>query len=105
MGSSSGTVQIWDAAKTQLVHTHEGHRQRVRLRFIISCILLPARQEDRESNCSQVCTVAWNRDMLASGSRDRLVLYRDARTTGRVTRFVGHKQEVRMHTDTSLDCK
>lgn len=69
VGSSTGTVQIWDATKTQLVHTHEGHRQRV-------------------------CTLAWNRDMLASGSRDRLVLYRDARTSGSVARFVGHKQEV-----------
>jgi len=69
VGSSSGEVDIWDVTKTKLVRTLEGHRQRV-------------------------CAVAWNRDTLASGSRDRTVAFRDVRSPTAVTRLLGHKQEV-----------
>lgn len=46
----------------------------------------------------QVCAVAWNRGMLASGSRDRTIGYHDLRaeTDSRpAMRFTGHKQEAR----------
>lgn len=40
--------------------------------------------------------LAWNGDMLSSGSRDRLILQRDARTPSPVERrLIGHRQEVR----------
>ena len=39
--------------------------------------------------------LAWNGDMLSSGSRDRLILQRDARTPSPVERrLIGHRQEV-----------
>ena len=39
--------------------------------------------------------LAWNGDMLSSGSRDRLILQRDARTPSSVERrLIGHRQEV-----------
>ncbi len=40
--------------------------------------------------------LAWNADMLSSGSRDRLILQRDIRTPSIVPerRLTGHKQEV-----------
>ena len=39
--------------------------------------------------------LAWNGDMLSSGSRDRLILQRDARSSNRdERRLIGHRQEV-----------
>ena len=39
--------------------------------------------------------LAWNGDVLSSGSRDRLILQRDARTPNAVERrLIGHRQEV-----------
>lgn len=39
--------------------------------------------------------LAWNGDMLSSGSRDRLILQRDARNmSGVERRLIGHRQEV-----------
>ena len=39
--------------------------------------------------------LAWNGDMLSSGSRDRLILQRDARSSNPVERrLIGHRQEV-----------
>jgi cell division cycle 20-like protein 1 (cofactor of APC complex) len=46
---------------------------------------------------ARVGALAWNGDILSSGSRDRLILQRDVRTPSLVTerRLVGHRQEVR----------
>ena len=42
--------------------------------------------------------LAWNGDVLSSGSRDRLILQRDARTPNAVERrLIGHRQEVGSH--------
>lgn len=39
--------------------------------------------------------LAWNGDILSSGSRDRLILQRDIRTPSSIeARLVGHRQEV-----------
>ena len=41
--------------------------------------------------------LAWNGDMLSSGSRDRLILQRDARSSNPVERrLIGHRQEVNL---------
>ena len=45
--------------------------------------------------CIPVGALAWNGDMLSSGSRDRLILQRDARNiSGVERRLIGHRQEV-----------
>ena len=55
VGTHRGTVQVWDVtAGKRLLHL-EGHSARVG-------------------------ALAWNGDLLASGSRDRLILQRDIRT-------------------------
>lgn len=43
--------------------------------------------------------LAWNGDMLSSGSRDRLILQRDIRTpnTTPERKLIGHKQEVSLY--------
>ena len=43
-----------------------------------------------------VGALAWNGDMLSSGSRDRLILQRDIRTPNSTPerKLIGHKQEV-----------
>lgn len=70
VGTHKGLVQIWDAGAQKRVSTIEGHTARVG-------------------------ALAWNGDVLSSGSRDRLILQRDARTPNAVERrLIGHRQEV-----------
>lgn len=71
VGTHKGYVQIWDVTASKRVSVLEGHTARVG-------------------------ALAWNADMLSSGSRDRLILQRDVRTPS-VTperRLTGHRQEV-----------
>jgi len=71
VGTHRGYVQVWDVAASKQVNVLEGHSARVG-------------------------ALAWNGDMLSSGSRDRMILQRDVRTPA-VTperRLVGHRQEV-----------
>ncbi|KAK6179711.1 fizzy-related protein homolog [Patella vulgata] len=71
VGTNKGHVQIWDVAMTKKINTLEGHSARVG-------------------------ALAWNGDMLSSGSRDRLILQRDIRTPmiAPERRLTGHRQEV-----------
>eukprot|EP01017_Pseudomicrothorax_dubius_P035312 TRINITY_DN4929_c0_g1_i3.p1 TRINITY_DN4929_c0_g1~~TRINITY_DN4929_c0_g1_i3.p1 ORF type:complete len:513 (+),score=70.85 TRINITY_DN4929_c0_g1_i3:147-1685(+) len=63
-------VQIWDAVKLKKIRVLNGHGARVG-------------------------TLAWNSAILASGSRDKSILYRDVRTMQNFTsKLSGHKQEV-----------
>lgn len=55
VGTHRGSVQVWDVAASKRVNNLEGHSARVG-------------------------ALAWNGDMLSSGSRDRLILQRDIRT-------------------------
>lgn len=71
VGTHRGTVQVWDVTAGKRIHTLEGHTARVG-------------------------ALAWNGDLLASGSRDRLILQRDIRTPPSIAqrRLSGHRQEV-----------
>ncbi|CAH1775663.1 unnamed protein product [Owenia fusiformis] len=71
VGTHKGFVQIWDAAASKKISTLEGHSARVG-------------------------ALAWNADMLSSGSRDRLILQRDIKTPSSMPerRLQGHRQEV-----------
>ena len=71
VGTHRGYVQIWDVAAAKRVNVLSGHSARVG-------------------------ALAWNGDMLSSGSRDRFILQRDARTPSVLPerRLVGHRQEV-----------
>lgn len=69
VGSTAGTIQIWDATKSAMVQEVSAHRQRV-------------------------CAMSWNRHTLASGSRDRNISCYDTRARSVTNRFVGHKQEI-----------
>ncbi len=71
VGTNRGYVQVWDVAASKRVNVLEGHTARVG-------------------------ALAWNGDMLSSGSRDRLILQRDVRTpsVNPNRRLVGHRQEV-----------
>ena len=71
VGTHHGYVQVWDVAVNKQVNKMQGHSARVG-------------------------ALAWNGDVLSSGSRDRLILQRDVRTPGIVAerRLVGHRQEV-----------
>ena len=62
---------MWDVAANKKVNTLVGHSARVG-------------------------ALAWNGDMLSSGSRDRLILQRDVRTPmiAGERKLVGHRQEV-----------
>jgi cell division cycle 20-like protein 1 (cofactor of APC complex) len=54
IGTSDGTVQIWDVNKQKCLRSLEGHTNRVG-------------------------SLAWSSSMLASGSRDKSILVRDIR--------------------------
>ncbi|CAH0559601.1 unnamed protein product [Brassicogethes aeneus] len=71
VGTHNGYVTVWDVAVNKQVNKLQGHTARVG-------------------------ALAWNGDVLSSGSRDRLILQRDTRTPPTVTerRLVGHRQEV-----------
>ena len=73
VGTNSGEVQIWDAARgdrCSKVRTMGGHSMRVG-------------------------TMAWSNNLLASGSRDRVIYLRDVRASEPYSRtLTGHKQEV-----------
>ncbi len=57
----------------------------------------------KKISCLISGALAWNADMLSSGSRDRLILQRDIRTPSIVPerRLTGHKQEVGTSTHTN----
>ncbi|XP_023325229.1 fizzy-related protein homolog [Eurytemora carolleeae] len=71
VGTHRGYVQIWDVTANKKLNVLEGHSARVG-------------------------ALAWNGDMLSSGSRDRLILQRDIRTPSLAPerRLAGHRQEV-----------
>lgn len=71
VGTHKGLVQVWDVASSKRVCILNGHTARVG-------------------------ALAWNGDVLSSGSRDRLILQRDVRTPCIIPdrRLAGHRQEV-----------
>ncbi|KAL3201769.1 hypothetical protein MRX96_042788 [Rhipicephalus microplus] len=72
VGTHKGLVQVWDVAASKQTALLQGHSARVG-------------------------ALAWNGDVLSSGSRDRLILQRDARTPSGGAperRLQGHRQEV-----------
>lgn len=71
IGTHNGYVQIWDVAVNKQVNKLVGHSARVG-------------------------ALAWNGDILTSGSRDKDIFFRDVRTPSLVPekRLVGHRQEV-----------
>mmetsp|Transcript_35042 Transcript_35042/g.110245 ORF Transcript_35042/g.110245 Transcript_35042/m.110245 type:complete len:442 (-) Transcript_35042:481-1806(-) len=70
VGTSMGTVQIWDSVKCKKLRTFSEHTARVG-------------------------TMAWNAHLLATGSRDKLVFVRDVRARdAEVSRLSAHKQEI-----------
>ncbi|KAG7557499.1 WD40 repeat [Arabidopsis suecica] len=70
IGTSSGTVQIWDVLRCNRIRTMEGHRLRVG-------------------------ALAWSSSVLSSGSRDKSILQRDIRAQeDHVSKLKGHKSEI-----------
>jgi cell division cycle 20-like protein 1 (cofactor of APC complex) len=71
VGSTYGGVQVWDIVVKKQIKIIPGHARRVG-------------------------TLAFNGNVLSSGSQDTLILQRDIRTPSHVAerRLVGHQQEV-----------
>ena len=71
VGTHLGYIQVWDVAVSKQVSKLQGHSARVG-------------------------ALAWNGEVLSSGSRDRLILQRDVRTPCVVSerRLGAHRQEV-----------
>lgn len=71
VGCETGLVQVWDVTANKQINTLSGHT-------------------------SRVGALAWNGDILLSGSRDRSILQRDIRTPCIVPerKLEAHKQEV-----------
>ncbi|KDO24292.1 hypothetical protein SPRG_09929 [Saprolegnia parasitica CBS 223.65] len=70
VGTHSGQVQLWDTIECKLLRTLQGHDERVG-------------------------ALAWNSQLLASGSRDKTIYLRDMRMPiDFTTKLVGHKQEI-----------
>lgn len=73
VGTHNGYVQVWDVSLSKQINVLNGHSARVG-------------------------ALAWNGDMLSSGSRDRMILQRDVRVSAPPNterKLVGHRQEVR----------
>ena len=70
VGTHSGYTQIWDAQHGRLVRSLYGHTARV-------------------------SSIAWNKSIVSTGSRDHSILHRDLRSPQDYTaKLVGHRQEV-----------
>lgn len=69
VGTNKGNLQIWDVHTQKKVHELTGHTSR------IGCL-------------------AWNGDLICSGSRDRYILQRDIRQPNIERRLSYHRQEV-----------
>ncbi|XP_077283052.1 fizzy and cell division cycle 20 related [Arctopsyche grandis] len=71
VGTQKGYISVWDVAVNKEVTKLTGH-------------------------VARVGALAWNGDILSSGSRDRYIKQRDTRTPGTVSErtLVGHRQEV-----------
>lgn len=70
VGTHKGTCEIWDTVVNKRISELDGHNTRVG-------------------------SLAWNNDLLCSGSRDRIILMRDIRCpTTSQKKLVGHRQEV-----------
>jgi cell division cycle 20-like protein 1 (cofactor of APC complex) len=70
IGTNSGLVEIWDATTCKCTRTMTGHSMRA-------------------------SSLAWNRHILSSGSRDRTILHRDVREPAHfMEKLEHHKQEV-----------
>ncbi|PAV74445.1 hypothetical protein WR25_02435 [Diploscapter pachys] len=70
VGTNRGSTQIWDIAAQKKVYDLDGHSSR------IGCL-------------------AWNQDLICSGSRDRTILQRDIRDARRSEKKMSaHRQEV-----------
>jgi cell division cycle 20-like protein 1 (cofactor of APC complex) len=70
VGTTSGDVHIWDSVKMKKIRTMSGHGGRVG-------------------------SASWNSTILATGSRDKNILFRDIRLSSHsISKLVGHKQEV-----------
>lgn len=71
VGTHKGYVTVWDVSQSKQVNKLTGHSARVG-------------------------ALAWNGDVLSSGSRDRLIMQRDTRIPAQMAerRLVGHRQEV-----------
>ncbi|GMT14306.1 hypothetical protein PFISCL1PPCAC_5603 [Pristionchus fissidentatus] len=71
VGTNKGLTQVWDVHAQKKVHEMKGHSSR------IGCL-------------------AWNGDIICSGSRDRLIIQRDVRAPPGYSerRLTSHRQEV-----------
>jgi cell division cycle 20-like protein 1 (cofactor of APC complex) len=70
VGTNSGLVQLWDTQKLKKIRQFKGHTARVG-------------------------SMAWNENVLSSGSRDRKIHHHDVRDgTDLTSRLLGHRQEV-----------
>ena len=71
VGTHKGLLQVWDVTSSKRLCILEGHSARVG-------------------------ALAWNGDVLSSGSRDRFILQRDVRTPCVIPdrKLAGHRQEV-----------
>ncbi|KAJ0250262.1 Protein FIZZY-RELATED 1 [Hirschfeldia incana] len=70
IGTSRGTIEIWDALRCRRIRRMGGHRRRVG-------------------------ALAWSSSVLSSGSRDKKILHRDIRSQeDHVSKLIGHRSEV-----------
>ena len=73
--------QIWDVAAAKRVNVLSGHSARWELTSFHSHFISFTHEVwNFTSVYSRVGALAWNGDMLSSGSRDRFILQRDVRT-------------------------
>ena len=70
VGTHQGVVQLWDVKKSMKIREFSGHSGRVG-------------------------AMAWNADLLSTGSRDRTILNRDVRDPSQwIAKLDGHRQEI-----------
>ena len=69
VGNSLGTVEIYDINKWQKIIDFDNHKERVGV-------------------------VAWNDNIISSGSKDCTIINKDIRCKGTISKFLAHRQEI-----------
>ncbi|EDS39493.1 WD repeat-containing protein srw1 [Culex quinquefasciatus] len=96
VGTHHGYVTVWDVAASKQVSLREGGICWGRFMLPLELSLRRNFVNKLQGHSARVGALAWNGDVLSSGSRDRLIMQRDTRTPAQVSerRLVGHRQEV-----------
>lgn len=97
IGSSDGTVELWDAEAKKRYKKYVLHGSFTNICYVISIpfLISSTRLRVMDGHSARVGSLAWNSFIISSGSRDGSIVHHDVRQRDhKVATLTGHSQEV-----------